>query len=87
MHEFRTALPDIEGLSFKPLSSPARGAVMSLSFMVAEAVETSTQISAVANADLYDAATIEGFVQAYRELLSRLTRAPSDSLLTLCRDL
>jgi len=50
-------------------------------------VETSTQISAVANADLYDAATIEGFVQAYRELLSRLTRAPSDSLLTLCRDL
>ena len=60
---------------------------MSLSFMVAEAVETSTQISAVANADLYDAATIEGFVQAYRELLSRLTRAPSDSLLTLCRDL
>ncbi|HZJ65709.1 MAG TPA: amino acid adenylation domain-containing protein [Kofleriaceae bacterium] len=87
MHEFRTALPDIEGLSFKPLSSPARGAVMSLSFMVVEAVGTSTQISAVANADLYDAATIEGFVQAYRELLSRLTRAPSDSLLTLCRDL
>jgi amino acid adenylation domain-containing protein len=87
MAEFSTRLPDIEGLSFKPLSSPERGAVMNLSVTVVEAVETPTQISAQANADLYDAATIEGFVHAYRELLSRLTRAPSDSLLTLCRDL
>jgi hypothetical protein len=87
MQDFWTRLPDIEGLSFRPLPPPARGAVMNLSVTVIEAVATPTRISALANADLYDAATIEGFLHAYRELLSRLTRTPSDSLLTLCRDL